>query len=553
MTAREYIDPGEEERSPFDVEPPGEAEKQLKRINGTHHADKPQGKQDSDGWTDPQPLTEDHAPKPYPSHKLPAGIREAVAEVVDFVQCPESIAACSALSALSLASQALADVERAASLKGPTSLYVLAVAESGERKSTADSYFKKPLTEWESRQREEQKPKMAATRAALSAWEAKKKAQLSKIGALQEKGKSTTADEQILIELEKAKPVPERWPQLLYAEDTPEALAWYLARPDGWPSGGKISAEAGIVFGSHGMGRDSVMRNLALLNELWDGVGHNVNRRTSESFNTSGTRLTVGLAAQAEVVRRFIEQTEISRGIGFIARFLIAWPETKQGSREFKEPPTWAALSRFNDRISALLGIEHDRDADGRLQPKTLRLSPEAKALWIKFHNDVERELSPGGPFSEMKDVASKAADNVARLAALFHIYRHGPTGDIGAAEMDAAGAIVSWHLYEARRFLGEVAIPEVTSDATRLSEWLARYCQGLAPASAYPQKRAQKTASLNRRTARIHGPVRDGERFDKAVNELEEAIHLKTSKEGRGKLLTVNPKLWDWRGNGAR
>ena len=35
------------------------------------------------------------------------------------------------------------------------------------------------------------------------------------------------------------------------------------------PSGGVISSEAGSVFGSHGMGKESVMRNLAALNQLW--------------------------------------------------------------------------------------------------------------------------------------------------------------------------------------------------------------------------------------------------------------------------------------------
>jgi putative DNA primase/helicase len=32
-----------------------------------------------------------------------------------------------------------------------------------------------------------------------------------------------------------------------------------------------LSAEAGAVFGAHGMGQDTILRNLALLNVLWDG------------------------------------------------------------------------------------------------------------------------------------------------------------------------------------------------------------------------------------------------------------------------------------------
>jgi putative DNA primase/helicase len=63
-------------------------------------------------WPEPQPLTVAEDSKPYPIEALPDGVREAVSEVVGFVQCPASLAACSALSALSVAGQALADVKR---------------------------------------------------------------------------------------------------------------------------------------------------------------------------------------------------------------------------------------------------------------------------------------------------------------------------------------------------------------------------------------------------------------------------------------------------------
>lgn len=68
-----------------------------------------------------------------------------------------------------------------------------------------------------------------------------------------------------LTELLDAQPYPDealpRIPRLLYADATPEALAHALAT--GWPSGGALSAEAGAVFGAHGMGQDTILRNLA--------------------------------------------------------------------------------------------------------------------------------------------------------------------------------------------------------------------------------------------------------------------------------------------------
>ncbi len=67
---------------------------------------------------------------------------------------------------------------------------------------------------------------------------------------------------------------------------TPEALAYGLANH--WPSAGVVSAEAGIVLGSHGMGKESIMRNLAMLNQLWDGNTLTIDRKTTDSFTVRG-------------------------------------------------------------------------------------------------------------------------------------------------------------------------------------------------------------------------------------------------------------------------
>ena len=84
-----------------------------------------------------------------------------------------------------------------------------------------------------------------------------------------------------------------RVPRLLYADATPEALAYALA--NGWPSGGVLSAEAGAVFGAHSMGQETILRNPALLNVLWDGGPMAIDRRLKPSFQLRGRRLTFGL------------------------------------------------------------------------------------------------------------------------------------------------------------------------------------------------------------------------------------------------------------------
>jgi putative DNA primase/helicase len=220
-------------------------------------------------WSEPLPLVAKMAPEPYPVDALPDTIRAAVAEVQGFTKAPIAMVASSALAALSLAIQAHADVRRAEKLPAPASLFLLTLADSGERKSTCDGFFTKAIRDYEAQQAEAAKPQLKDHRAAMQSWEAKQGGIKDNIRQLAKRNKPTADAESDLCNLERDKPEPPRVPKLLRGDDTPENLSWVLSRE--WPSAGVLSSEAGIVLGSHGMGKDSIMRNLGLLNILWDG------------------------------------------------------------------------------------------------------------------------------------------------------------------------------------------------------------------------------------------------------------------------------------------
>jgi putative DNA primase/helicase len=189
------------------------------------------------------------------------------------------------------------------------------------------------------------------------------------------------------------------------------------------------------------------MRNLATLNELWDGRSISTDRRSSESYVVRGARLTVALQVQEATLRSFFERSGgLARGTGFMSRFLVAWPESTQGFRIFNEAPqSWLALDAFNQRIAEILHLPVPINKDGSLSPAELRLTPQAKASWIAFHNLVESELVSGGELQDVRNVASKSADNVATLATLFHVFEHGADGALGAEAVESASRIVAW------------------------------------------------------------------------------------------------------------
>ena len=432
--------------------------------------------------------------------------------------------------ALSLACQAHIDAKRAEKLHGPVGLFLLTIADSGERKSTCDGFFTKPIRDYEEAQAEAAKPILKDHRAAIEAWEAKRGGVKESIRQLAKAGKPTASMESALRDLEHDKPEAPRIPRLMYADATPEALAFGLAKQ--WPSGGVVSAEAGIVFGSHGMGKDSVMRNLGLLNQLWDGTSLTIDRRSTESFTVRGARLTVALQVQEPTLREFFTRSgALARGTGFLARFLVAWPESTQGQRPFTDPPAnWPHLAAFHRRIAAILDQPAPID-DGALTPPMLPLTPEAKAAWVEYHNAIESELSSGGELYDVRDVASKSADNAARLAALFQMFE-GAGGAIGADAFEGASRIAAWHLNEARRFFGELALPAELADAARLDSWLIEHCK------------RERTHLVPTREAQRLGPIRDKEKLTTALRELEELDRVKVTQEGRRKTIKVNPAL---------
>jgi len=486
-------------------------------------------------WSDPETLTAPGDSLPYPTDALPPLLRDAVLEAQAFVQAPVALVACSALSALSVAAQGLANVRRDHQLVGPVSLYLLAVAESGERKTTCDRIFGAALRDWERDRARACAPDIAAHEATLATSEAKRAGLLEAIKRKRRDMLDTAEEETALQELVAQALPAATLPRLLYADATPEALSHSLAT--GWPSAAVLSAEAGAVFGAHGMGYETILRNLALLNVLWDGGEIAVDRRSKSSFQLRDRRLTFGVMVQPEALRGFIARAgALPRGTGFLARFLIAWPESTQGQRSYQPAPAvMPAVEGFNMRIRALLDTPLTTDALGGLAPTALDMSPSAHAAWVHAHDTIERELAGGGSYAPIRDVAAKAAENIARMAALFHLLDHDAAGTIGRACVDSAARIVVWHLQEAHRLLGDLDAPPVLAAATRFDAWLL--------------SEANRTGDGRIPTTRVYrygpGCVRDNKDLKEALALLAEHGRARLEVEGRRRLVVVNPALY--------
>jgi putative DNA primase/helicase len=218
-----------------------------------------------------------------------------------------ALTGCSALGAISTVGAGIVDVRRESWIKGPTGLFILAVADSGERKSSVDDYFMLPIRNWESDQEREVAPRVAVSKAAHDAWKAEKKGILAEIQSAAKKGKSTEKQRDRLEDLAEREPEILSIPRLLFGDTTIEALTSALATE--FPVGAVVLSEGGLFFGGYSMVSDSMKRTLSALNNLWDGKFPPTDRRTTDSYRQHEPRFTACIAIQAAMFRRFTEDT----------------------------------------------------------------------------------------------------------------------------------------------------------------------------------------------------------------------------------------------------
>lgn len=408
--------------------------------------------------------------KPFPVPALPDILRDAVYEVQRNIQAPLPLIVASALSACSLACQHAFNVKRPTGQESPVSLFFLTMAESGERKSTVDNLFTGPIRNYQEREAEKYRLAISEYKPAFQAWEAEYKGIKAMIEKLSGKGESTESHKQRLIEVAAKEPVKPRLIKLLYDDTTPEALKFGLYENS--QSIALWSDEAGSIFNGRGLSE------LALLNKLWDGGAITVDRRSSESFTIRDARMTIALMVQEPVLKQYLERKgEEARGIGFFARVLVAAPASTQGTRFIQYAQTsWQYLPVFQERLASILeqGSQFSGSSAERI---CLTLSVDAQARWLEAYNHIESYLPPGGYLSDVKDFAAKLADNIARLAALFH-WVDGHQGEISLDAVSRAIDIMYWYADEFVRLFAADHVPEDVRDAEMLSDWLVKLYQ---------------------------------------------------------------------------
>lgn len=409
--------------------------------------------------------------RPYPIEALPPIMFNAIRDAQQITKASSSLIASSMLGASFLACQSKIDVRRMEGLISPCSLFVLSIAESGDRKSTCDKLFMQPIRDFEESQAVTMKPILAKYRAEKSASDEKKKGLLRAIRTQAKQGEPTDELTQSLEELESNEPIEPKVPKLIFTNATPQAIVYCLYKR--WKFAGIMSDEGAVIFDSR------AMNELGMLNQLWDGNSLHVDRVSKESFSVTDARLTISIMVQPKTFDKFLEkQGRLSRDNGFLARFLVSRTVSTQGTRFIQDTcRSDQHLKVFQNRMTEILNSTVSDTSQNVSDRVTLSFSPDAQLKWVDFFNRVEFDLQSGGYLADVKDGASKIADNLARIAALFH-YFQGGQGEISLDTVNRAAAICEWHLHEFKSIFGTgPEIPIEIQDANELEKWFVGMC----------------------------------------------------------------------------
>lgn len=416
----------------------------------------------------PEPLFRNVGePERFPLDQMPLVLKQGAMGVQGRTQAPIALCAQSCLAALSLGASRLADIRLPSGQSRPLSLYLITIAASGERKSSADNEASKPIMKWESQEAIAYQQDMETYRIKAASFETAEKELHKRF----KKDRVKLEDE--LRKLGPPPPAPFCPFALVGGDPTPEGL--WLQLSTGMGFAGIFSAEGGSFVGGHAMGADHKLRTAAVLSEAWDGSPMRRTRRGDGVSVLNQRRVCAHLMLQPASAAGFLADP-VLRDQGLLSRMLACEPATTMGSRFGRQSAeSEQALREYLQAVEDLwlrpvMHLDHER---GALDLRVLELEPDAHSGLLAFGEWVENQLGPGGLLRTISGFANKLAEHATRLAGVFAMSRDPDITSVSAEDAEAGIELARWYASEALRLHEGARLNITLSKAETLRAWL--------------------------------------------------------------------------------
>lgn len=424
---------------------------------------------------EPIPLRgERDAAPPYPVDQLGGLMARAVRAIVKRVQLPDAIAAHSVLASVAVAVQGHVMVKMPTHQIKPVVLFLATIADSGDRKTSADLNAMKPISDFELELGLEYSMQKQVHASVHAVWKSGK-TDIEKHN--KDKDAAFIAEE---VRRHGEPPAEPPLPMVIVPPGSTQGVLWALEK--GRPSMGLYLNEGGSWLGSWAMSDENRTATISAYSELWDGAPIKTLTK-GEGFRFLPNRaFSFHVMFQPVYVETMFASEEM-RGQGFLSRVLATAPTSIAGERlkVIGEPePDWVEkdLAEYHEMlgriIRAELLTEPDNPTAGLTRRKIAVFSPEAEAMFWTFYNSIELQQGKGQPLEGIRGFAGKAVEHAARLATVIHVFENGLSKLlIGPDDMRQAIKLMDYYIHEALRLADAGGDDPMTRDAQILSDWL--------------------------------------------------------------------------------
>jgi hypothetical protein len=253
---------------------------------------------------------------------------------------PQAICAQSVLAAASLIMQSRSDVTLPFGQKRPLSNFFLSIAETGERKSTADSEAIRAIRDYEQKLSHRYQAEHDQWKNEQDVWEQERQRILH-----DKKHNANYQARKTYLDALGSAPSEPLLPMLLCEEPTLEGLCKLLQKAQ--PRIGVFSTEGGQFFGGYSMSEDHKLKTVSALSQIWDGVPIKRIRAGDGVSVMSGRRVSMHLMVQPYIAQKVLSDP-LLKNQGFLSRLLIIAPASSAGTRLYQQSSLEADQSLTN-------------------------------------------------------------------------------------------------------------------------------------------------------------------------------------------------------------
>ena len=475
----------------------------------------------AEAWGNPEPLATDPSkPTPYPIDAWQGLLKSVVEKIAYYAQVPNAMAGQCVLGALAHIGQRFIDAPMGHKHM-PASLYLVTEGESGSGKSVAMG-----LSHYEIKAYEREQYQIYLEQ--LNEWETEKE-------ILQGKERK---------EYLANNPRPYN-PITMFGDATIEPILDKFINGE-MDNASWSTDEAGQFFNGHTMKGDTAGNALSALTTLYsDGAVNRLRSQKSQHANPRSqaydVRMTLLLMGQRIVLEAALTDPMMN-GQGFLARAMIACPDSLQGQRVWNDskrrqqsPYDDTDLIAYWDKCRTLLDPAplNNPSINSKGRIKVRWHDAQAEQAFYDGMQAIENRQAKGKVLEYLKAYASRMAENASRVASLMAFFEGRYT--ITTDDINRAFMLVEYSTSERLRYLDATPNRE-QNDSEKLSGWLVDKARGKNP------------SKLNYSYVYNGAPVPMRKNKALLLNELnllESAGHIRQETEGKKQVIYINPKLY--------